>query len=225
MVRNAPKQASRIFPLTIALQTERSRSVVEFIIYATKTDADTIREWINNDPDVAWVCKISERDRCYRWKASSSLGVLQEQEYAIWNLKSGPLTIPSAHTNIQDDLIDDPFEGWDQTLSESHKTSPWFGGNLPGPYSFRFAEAGREAPGSLGRSGFSWLADRYKSIGKPARPEAKRWWRRLERFLEQSTKQIPWMPPSAGKRPIKAFVFTEAAAQLRDGRPRDINPL
>ena len=198
--------------------------MANFIVYATKADADMIREWINNDPDVAWICKIAEHNRSYHWKASSSIATLQEQEYAIWNTKSGPLTIPSGHSNIHDDSIDDPFAGWDQTLSASHATSPWFGGNLPGPYSFRFAEAGREAPGSLGRSGFSWLADRYKSVGQPAHPEAKRWWRRLERFLKQSTDSIPWVPPAEGKRPIKAFVFAEAAAQLRNGRPRDVNP-
>jgi hypothetical protein len=179
----------------------------EFIIYATKRDADAIRMWINDEPDIAWIVKVAEQDKIYHWKAVSSIDVLQEQTYALWHIRSGSLNIPSGDRNISDAIVADPFGGWFQTMQSKGATSPWFGSNLPGPYTFRFADYGREAPGSLGRSGFGWDEDRYKSIGKPAHQEAKLWWKKLRRFLNKSAVQVPWATVTNRKRTIMAYAF------------------
>lgn len=194
------------------------------IIYATKHDADAIRTWINDEPNIAWIVKVAEQDYTCHWKAVGAIEALEEQTYALWHIRSGSLNIPSGDRNIPDAIVADPFAGWFQTMQHSGGTSPWFGSNLPGPYSFTFAESGREAPGSLARSGFHWLEDRYKSIGKPAHPEAKLWWKKLRRFLEKSAIQVPWASVTNRKRIIMAYVFPEAKRQIDQGRHRDLNP-
>lgn len=195
----------------------------EFIIYATKSDAGAICKWINDEPDVAWIVKVGEQQNSCHWKAVSAIDKLQEQTYALWHSKSGPLNIPSGDRNIPDAIVANPFEGWHQTMQRGDATSPWFGANLPGPYTFRFSESGREVPGSLARSGFSWAEDRYKAIGKPAHPSAKLWWKRLRLFLERSSFKIPWAIGTNKKRITQAFAFPEARLQIDQGRHRDVN--
>jgi hypothetical protein len=197
--------------------------LAELILYATKKDGDAIRTWINTDADVAWIVKVDEIANTYRWRAVQALDVLEEQEYALWHLKSGPLNIPSGDPQVADAYVIDPFRGWTQKLDHAGATAPWFGANLPGPYTFRFAEAGREVPGSLARSGFFWLGDRFKSIGNPAHAEAKRWWRRLRRFLGKSAVRVPW-PDQLGVSKRLAYVFPDALVQTTQGRARDVNP-
>lgn len=194
----------------------------EIIIYATALDADVLRKWINSDPAVAWIVKISEHDRVYTWRAQSTIDTLFEQDYAIWHVASGRLNIPSGSLGVPDAPIPDPFAGWSQQIDRSGATSPWFGANLPGPYNFSFREAGRESTNSLGRSGFNWALDRFKAIGKPAHPDARRWWFRLKRFIATNATLTAWPSPSAGSH--KAFVFPDAFAQIRAGRQRDVNP-
>ena len=133
--------------------------------------------------------------------------------------------MPSGAIDIADTLVDDPFQGWVQKLDHAGATRPWFGDNLPGPYSFTFAEDGCEAPGSLARSGFSWLGDRYKSIGKPANPVARSWWRKLQRFVERSTTAVPWVASLSNRKVIPmAYLFPDAAREVENGRRRDVNP-
>ena len=195
----------------------------EFIVYATKNDADALRQWINCEPDIAWIVKVTEHANACQRKAVNAIDALQEQTYALWHIKSGSLNIPSGDRNIPDATIADPFAGWRQTTQRRGATSPWFGGNLPGPYSFHFAEAGREAPGSLARSGFTWLEDRFKSTGMPAHPDAKLWWKKLRRFLDKSAVQVPWASATNRKRIAMAYVFPEARLQIDAGRHRDLN--
>jgi len=194
------------------------------MLYATSADAELIREWINADPDVAWIVKVAEQNHTYEWKAVLALERLEQQAYSLWHRESGPLNIPSGSREVPDEIVRDPFAGWRQTLPADGQTTPWFGGNLPGPYFFQFMEKGSEAPGSLGRSGFEWFADRYRSIGKPAHPSAKRWWSKLRRFLIKNSTQIPWLSAThQGPNPL-VYVFPQAMAEINAGRHRDINP-
>lgn len=191
------------------------------IMHATAQDIAVVRDWINDCPDVAWIVKAGQSERTYTWQAVPRVDALAEQQYAIWHVQSGPLNIPSGRTDTPDILVSDPFQGWIQTLDHANATAPWFGDNLPGPYSFQFRESGKEQPNSLARSEFYWALDRFKSIGKPAAPEAKRWWQRLRRFIEQSSAKMPWPDPS---RRYNRFVFPEALQQHHAGRHLDINP-
>jgi hypothetical protein len=196
--------------------------MAELNIYATSLDVELLRTWINEDPGVAWIVKANEENGIYTWQAKTKISVLAEQDYAIWHIRSGPLNIPSGSKDKADILVPDPFSGWQQARGHSGATRPWFGANLPGPYNFRFREAGKEAPTSIGRSGFSWALDRFKSIGKPAPPDAIRWWLRLKRHVTANATEIRWPDPKNSR--SKAFVFADALKQAEAGRHRDINP-
>lgn len=194
------------------------------MLYATKNDAELIRRWINVDRDVAWIVKDSQVGCHYRWRAVAELAELHEQQYAIWHTSSGPLNIPSGSVDTPDELIANPFDGWAQQLGSPKYTAPWFGGNLPGPYVFTFAEHGREAPGSIARSEFSWPANRYAVIGNPAARDAMKWWNRLRRFLHKHSTRVPWIEgPSKGPNPF-VYLLPEADSRVRAGTPRDVNP-
>ena len=138
----------------------------DIIFYATKDDARVIRDWINTEPEVAWIVKVSETNHRYRWRAVFELEQIEEKEYSIWHIPSGPLNVPSGKPGVPDGIVVNPFAGWGQTLASEGCTHPWFGANLPGPYYFRFRENGRETLGGLGRSEFTWAASRFRSVGK-----------------------------------------------------------
>jgi hypothetical protein len=191
------------------------------MLHATAKDIASLRDWINDSDDVAWIVKVAQSGQSYAWKATYRIDTLAEQQYAIWHIRSGPLNIPSGKPSVPDALVSDPFQGWTQALDHGDATAPWFGANLPGPYSFQFRESGKERSDSLGRSDFYWALDRYKAIGKPAHSEAKRWWQRLRRFIEQSSTKVPW-PDQSGRH--STFVFPEAFEQHRAGRHLDVNP-
>jgi hypothetical protein len=199
--------------------------VSELIIYATREDGESIRNWIDAEPDIAWIIKERELDGWYRWKAVRKLESLGEQDYSLWHVDSGPLNVPSGSLSVPDEIVRDPFAGWSQRLERSGATSPWFGSNLPGPFHFTFSHTGSEAPGNIGRSSFSWAENRYAAIGKPAHPSALNWWRKLNRFVRKVGVAVPWVSGASNvKRIPKAYCFPSAASQLTSGRGRDINP-
>ena len=191
------------------------------IFYATHIDGQLLLDWINAEPDVAWIVKVKEADRQYTWRAQHQVETLAEQSYQLWHTGSGPLTIPSGSRNRPDAIIANPFSGWEQTLTVDGASTAWFGGNLPGPYSLRFVVSGREHPNSLARSDFSWLANRYSPVGKRAHPEAIRWWNRLKRFVGSQARAVGWPTESSRS---KAYVFPDAWRQIEAGRLRDVNP-
>lgn len=172
---------------------------------------------------MAWIIKDSQKGSTYRWRAVLELESLHEGAYSLWHTGSGELNIPSGSAKARDKLVSDPFKGWTQTLDNDEADTPWFGGNLPGPATFTWRETGREVPDALGRSGFTWLGNRYAPIGKPAHPVATSWWRRLQRFVAKSATRTPW---PLGKIDTKhsAFAFPEALSQIRKGRHADANP-
>jgi hypothetical protein len=201
----------------------RWHRVAHVIVYASFSDAGLIRDWINADPNTAWISKIAQSGCVYTWKADHALSTLEQTSYALWQPTTGPLNIPSGADGVPDTWVADPFSGWEQTLSDAHSETPWFGGNLPGPIIFTWHEKGRERPNSLGRSEFSWLGSRYASIGKPAHPDALRWWSRLRRFVAKNGTQIRW--PYGDETSTRfAYAFPTAMEQIRQGRYPDANP-
>lgn len=196
----------------------------EIIVYASYSDADQLRKWLNGEPDIAWLIKVDQQGRKYRWRAVQEIERIGEGSYALWHTKAMRLNIPSGSASTPEALVSDPFEGWTQTLDHERAEVPWFGGNLPGPVHFTWRETGCEAVNSLARSGFSWLANRYATIGKPAAPVAVRWWQRLKRHVAKNATAIPWPYQQPIDRPSTAYAFPEALTQIRRGRRPDTNP-
>jgi hypothetical protein len=196
-------------------------SWANIIFYATAVDAELIRRFINDRPEVAWIIKVAEQDKTYTWRAVDRLDAISEQEYALWHLDSGPLNLPSGSVTIADTPVTDPFAGWKQSLNSSGATVPWFGRNSA-PFFLRIHHTGRERPGSIARSEVSWAGDHFRSLGLPAAPAAKRWWRQLVRFIQAHASPEPWPPNTSSRR--KAYIFPNAQAQVANGRSLDINP-
>jgi hypothetical protein len=190
------------------------------IFYATAVDAELIRRFINDEPDVAWIVKVAEQDQTRTWRAVDRLDAISEQQYALWHRGSGPLNLPSGSATIPDTVVTDPFAGWTQSREQSGDTVPWFGSN-PAPFFLKLNHAGRERPASIARSEFAWAGDHFRSVGLPAAPAAKRWWHQLARFIKRHASAQPWPNTSSRK---KAYVFPDAQAQVAFGRSLDVNP-
>ena len=188
------------------------------VFYGTKRDFEIIRNWINAEPNIAWIIKAGQSDNVYIWRAVNEItDIADNHACAIWHTKSGSLNIPSGQPGVPDTIILDPFKGWSQTLENTKATQPWFGSNLPGPYSVRFSSEGKEKIDAIGRSEFCWQGDYFKSIGKPAHPEAKKWWQRLKRFISQNSETVPLMIGSV-------YVLPDAFDQYKLGCHLDVNP-
>lgn len=197
--------------------------MAEIILYLTSCDSDVMRTWLNREPHIAWIVKAGQSGNEYRWRAVDSIEALQAGQYSLWHKAAGPLNIPSGAREVPDALVEDPYAGWTQLLDNDKAQQPWFGAGLPGPYSFTFKPEGRHTPGAIGRSGFHWLGDRYRAIGKPAAPAAKQWWNRLARFIGVQATGIPWPSPESSGRQ-KAYAFPDAWTEILQGRPYDVNP-
>lgn len=196
----------------------------EIIVYASFADVDVLRKWLNEEPDIAWVIKDDQHGCDYRWRAVHTVERMNEGSYALWHTKAMRLNVPSGSVSIPDAPVLNPFAGWTQTLDHEGAEVPWFGGNLPGPIHFTWRETGCESPNSLARSGFSWLANRYAAIGKPAAPMAIRWWQRLKRYVAKNAVAIPWPYQKQIDRPSNAYAFPDALTQISSGRQPDANP-
>lgn len=195
----------------------------EIIIYITSNDAETIRKWLNSDEDIAWIVKVKQEGCTYWWKAVDKLEEIRSGEYCLWHKASSPLNIPSRSSTIKDEIITDPYNGWEQILDNENEETPWFGSAFPGPYSFKFKELGSESENSIGRSGFNFIGNYFSVIGKPAPKVTMKWWERLRRFVKKNSTGIPW-PGEIGSGKTGAYAFPDAYEQMISGRARDINP-
>jgi len=195
----------------------------EIILYITESDANSIVKWINNEEDVAWIIKDSQKGNLYRWKAVYEVDEFGEGEYCLWKIDSGPLRLPSGNHETDDTLVADPFEGWEQSLNTDKADIPWFGAGAPETFRFVFRENGRESEYSLARSGFDWIGNYFRIIGNGAPEESEKWWGRLRRFIKKSSTGIPWSK-ELGPGRTGAYAFPEAYEQLKAGRSKDINP-
>jgi hypothetical protein len=195
----------------------------EIILYLTSQDSELLRKWLNRESSVAWIIKAGQSGCEYRWQAVDALDTLPAGHHCLWHKEAGPLNIPSGSPDVPDAIVEDPYAGWSQRLDHENAHTPWFGANLPGPYSFRFKPDGREAPDAIGRSGFNWLGDGYRVIGKPASLRAAQWWNRLGRYVRSQSTGIPWPSPEKNAR-MRAYAFPDAYAEMLRGRPHDVNP-
>ena len=193
------------------------------ILYLTKRDADFIRRWVNAEPEIAWIIKSNQSGNDYVWKAVYEIPEIVPQNYCLWHTSSDALSIPSGSAQIPDTPVLDPFAGWNQRLTHAAASAPWFGGNLPGPYLFSFAEVGKKVPQSIARSGLFWAGDQFRSVGKPAHENAKTWWQRLKRFVKKNSVSIPW-PEANAPRTLAAYAFPDAYASMAEGVPYEVNP-
>ena len=194
------------------------------ILYLTPNDAQVITDWLNNDPNIAWIIKDQQNNCDYRWRAVDTISEVQSRAYCLWLKNSGPLRIPSGRHDTDDTEVADPFSGWDQRLDNGAAEEPWFGSAAPETFSFVFKTLGTEAADVIGRSSFNWIGNYFNVIGKGAPAESERWWGKFKRFLKKNAIGIPWPDDIDSGARTGAYAFPEAYNALSHGRPRDINP-
>jgi len=196
--------------------------MAEILIYMVEDDVPILVDWLNGEENVAWVLKVAQVGCLYRWQAFHTIASVAPGEYCLWHTQFQRLTIPSGSPRVMDTAILDPFLGWNQWLDHDRAQTPWFGALHPGPFHFCYNPKGHEAPNSIGRSGFSWLADYFRPIGHGADLDSKKWWQRLRRFVKKETVRVSW-PPDIDSR-LRAYVFPRANEMHMLGTPLDVNP-
>jgi hypothetical protein len=96
---------------------------------------------------VAWIVKVRQEGRLYRWQAVRRVDSLSPGEHCIWHLQAERLTVPSGNPWIKDAVVADPFSGWDQRLRTEAAQVPWFGALAPGPFWLHYRARGHEHAG------------------------------------------------------------------------------
>jgi hypothetical protein len=196
--------------------------LAEIIFYATGSDIETVVEWINDEPRIAWIVKEAEINKEYMWRAVERIPRIEARSYSLWHQDSQSLVIPSGSLDTPDTAILNPFAGWKQKLPHANSSTPWFGALLPGPYTLIYKERGHEKDGAIGRSGFAWNGNYFRSIGKGADVASEKWWNRLRRFIKKEAIGVPW--PAEGEGRTGAYAFPEAYVRYRQGTHLDANP-
>ncbi len=183
--------------------------------YADEIDFRILLERLNTDEEIAIIVSNGEQ----RWIAKRQVETLADGHYCLWHIPSGPLPLLQAGER-QVDRIEDPFKGWQERLTGRNPTIPFFG-NYPGVIMLTKAVQGIKSADAIGMSSFSWIGNRYRSIGLGASEATERWWRRLRRWVRKmAVKQIP---RAKGLKP-EIWVFPSAYRKILEGIAYDINP-
>ena len=197
----------------------------EIILYLADDDVVEIVDWLNKEPNLAWIRKTGQDGHSYAWKAVDYINEIRPSSYALWKTDAGPLYLPSGSFAPATE-INDPYFGWIQHLTPENdhgSDTPWFGVRRPQTFTFHFRESGKRDPDHLARSGFTWVGNYFRPIGNPAQPESERFWNRLRAFIKKSSTGIPWPYTPEGGR-TDAYAFPKAMQQIEDGRTPEVNP-
>jgi hypothetical protein len=81
----------------------------------------------------------------------------------------------------------------------------------------------RQAVGNIGLSSIGWIGNRYKVIGRAAKPETERFWKRLRKFVACHATQIPRTGSLDGP-DSEIYAFPTALAEIRNGRGQAEKP-
>ncbi len=197
--------------------------------YANDDDIILINNILDDDPEIAFLVKKLKRDflktKWTQWIAVNSIEVLNQGQYTLWHIPSGPIPLPLSTLGDDYEFIDDPWQGWVEKISGLNSNIPWFFGDPPGIIYLRIQHKGRESDNSIGLSDFNWIGNRYSTIGWPAAKETQAWWRKLQKRIKDiSVKKIPRIGPINGEKP-EIWALPSAYKQIEEGRPRDANAI
>ena len=185
--------------------------------YADEKDFQDILERLNKDEEIAIIISNGEK----RWIAKRQIDILADGHYYLWHIPSGPLPLLFRQAGeLQIARVENPFNGWQERLTGADPSIPFLG-NHPGVIRLTKAVRGAKSTNVIGMSSFSWIGNRYKSIGFGATETTERWWRRLRKWVRKiAVKQIP---RAQGLKP-EIWVFPSAYRKILEGTAYDINP-
>jgi len=184
------------------------------LIYALESDLQTIVDYLNEDPEIAYVIPDGPR----RWRTVDRIDQFVAGHHALWHRPSGALPLVGSTEAEPDTPILDPDAGWEERLPSAISGQPFFGSH-PNVI-WLHVSTGR--PGVVPMCAFGWIGDRYRAIGDGATPAANRWWRRLQRWIRNRAKIAPRGSLGASG-PVDVAAFPAALTQLQDGVPGDLN--
>jgi hypothetical protein len=187
-------------------------------IYAAPDDLESIRAWLNKEPDIAFLVEDGPK----RWKAVSAISSLWQPRVCLWHEPSGPLPLLGPGLDDSVSAVADPWAGWTERRAGADPTIPYFGAGHPGVIWLNVRPTGRSAS-SIGLSSFEWIGNRYRVIGRPAPELTSRWWQRLQRWIKKSAVQIPRVGPLSGS-DCEIWALPEAYHLFQAGTARDNNP-
>jgi hypothetical protein len=180
----------------------------ELKIYATEMDFDTIQEWLNNEPQIAYIVSNGHK----RWIAKAKLEAWQGRIVPLWHIPSGPLPLRPAGNEAYG-WITDPWSGWTERLTGADPTEPYFGAGHPGIFRLHVCPCWQ---GKIGVSGFEWIGNRYRMLGHGAHPSTEKWWQRLRRWVKKVAVRVP-LGGSGSDVPLAAWTFPDAYSRMQQG--------
>lgn len=189
-------------------------------IFVDEQDTKVLIHWLNQQEEIAYLIPVARGN----WKAVTSVTNLQDGDYSLWHIPSGAL--PLWDSNSYDRIIENPWEGWTETLTGSSLSSPKSGINCPGifsltlntrhqPYSQLERTKGSMLKGQLMQgknilsvSDFQWIGNRYRA----ASPQTQRWWKRLKYWVAHHAVKLT--PPRVR---WSYWAFPSAFCKLKSG--------
>ena len=180
--------------------------------YALDADLDLVLSHLNADPEITFVVPDGPR----RWRAIERRDALPPSHSLLWHRPGGP---PPLVCPDKDDVIKDPMAGWQERAASAIPGVPFFG-SVPMIISWDVA---RQKGTLVPMSAFGWIGDRYRAIGQGASKETTKWWKALQKWVQQHTREFP-RGGSAGSGGGMIAAFPAAAARLGAGAPAELNP-
>jgi hypothetical protein len=185
-----------------------------FSIYTDDDDNRRILLILNEDPEVAFIVAKGPG----RWIARRTLDRVHGGDYCLWHVDSGPLPLVRAHGTIFG-TVEDPWSGWTEERAGGDPSLPWFH-DSPGQIFWNVSVPDVTYKNKIGLSGFSWIGNYWRSVGKPADPKTEKWWAKFRRMIKKiPARRIPRIGPIDGPKP-EIWALPSALSRIENGVTR-----
>lgn len=184
--------------------------------YLNEEDLTKLSEWLSSEKDIAVIQAVSSG----RWQAFNEFEIKDSGRYCLFHAGAGPLPLLAENKTDPDEVIPNPFEGWQEKRSGANANLPYFGAGHPAIFWFNVR---LKENNTIGISSFEWIGNHYAPIGQPAPDVAKKWWGRLGRWVRKQSNRIPRQGPLDGDNK-EIWAFSGAILEFESGTNRAFNP-
>lgn len=166
--------------------------------YATDADLRSVLDYLNDDPEVEFIVANGPKN----WRTVERLPHVPASHQMIWHKPGGPL--PPAQRSA---IPGRPFYG-----------------SVPMVVTWDVAREGPNPHAPVPMSALGWIGDRYKATGQGAAEETTRWWRALQKWVADQTREFTRGGKTGDPRGGTIAAFPEAATRLDAGAAGEMNP-
>ncbi|XDD41695.1 hypothetical protein AB3N58_10270 [Leptospira sp. WS60.C2] len=185
-------------------------------LYLDKEDLKTIINILNDDPEIAFIINNGFNKR-NKWIAKNNIDNYNLERYTLWHIPTGALPLLIEGSD-RDDLILNPYEGWEEKRTGADSTIPYFGSGHVGI--IHFNNRTNKDINKIGLSSFEWIGNYYRIIGSPADISTEIWWKKFRKKISKLSTKIGRKDESKAE----IFCFTNAYKKIKEGMPRSDNP-